>query len=57
MTRTARLTIVILPSRTELANMRDSKESDFLTASDGAVRDRDKPLGFPGRRPGFTKLG
>ncbi|HPM84777.1 MAG TPA: hypothetical protein PLF81_28930 [Candidatus Anammoximicrobium sp.] len=57
MTRTARLTIVILPSRTELANMRDSKESDFLTASGGAVMDMVKPLGYPAMLPGITKLG
>lgn len=57
MTRTARLTIDILPARTELANMRDSKESDFLTASDGAVMDMLKPLGYPAMLPGITKLG
>jgi len=57
MTRTARLTIDILPARTELANMRDSKESDFLTASGGAVMDMLKPLGYPAMLPGITKLG
>lgn len=57
MTRTARLTIAILPARPELANMRDSKESGFLTASDGTVMDMVKPLGYPAMLPGITKLG